>query len=247
MLDTQRKGPRFSEEEGVWFDPRKKGPSVFFLGVGGFGGIALKEFIALGASVVGVCTRPDQRQPITALKRFAKRVLRVPDFEQIIIDHFKGTPSPYRLARRHRLAIYELTDLSSQMLGDIIAQARPDFIVSAGFPKLIPPHILGSARIAALNFHPGLLPERAGATPVRTAIMHGDAEAGLTVHHMSENFDSGSAVFTECIPVEKTYTYGLLELKLSALIPRAVATIISDRDKLPEAKLVKRAKLRPKV
>ena len=247
MALSNSPAPYFCAEEGAWFDPRIKSPSVFFFGVGGYGGIALDQLIKLGTRVVGVCSRPEKRSPATTAKRWAKRLLRIPDFEQIVVDHFAGAPSPYRLARKNQIPLYQLDGLEGQMLSDIVAQARPELIICAGFPRLIPGEILKSATVAALNFHPGMLPDRAGATPVRTAILHGDSKAALTVHHMSEHFDSGNAVITLPVKVSQTDTYGSLELKLAGALPQAIAHVMTELDSLPAAELAPRVKLCPKV
>ena len=209
--------PYFSPEEGIWHDTRIKGVSVFFFGVGGWGGVTLKSFEEFGANIVGVCGREDK--PTSRAKVFAKRFLWIKDFDRIVGDPFEGVERPQ--------PVYDHREINSKMLRDIVAQARPDLIISAGFPHLIPAEILRSARVAAINFHPGLLPQRAGATPSRSVILNGDSESGLTVHHMTEHFDAGAPAFIAKVDVSPCDTFGDVELKVSRHIDRAVTTILS--------------------
>lgn len=252
---TEKRKPFFCQEEGVWYDPRIRGVSVFFFGVEGFGGLVLQAFETFGAQIAGVCSRLDDGSWLNKKNRakgFVKRIVGVRDFNRIWGDPYTGVPKPDAIASRLRAPLYSDQDINTDKLRDIVRQARPDLIISAGFPHLIPKPILNSARIAALNFHPGLLPDRAGATPVRSAILNGDIEAGLTVHHMTEHFDSGDAVFASRFKVPERSTFGELERAISAYIEQGVGTIMStideDEQRLMSRNLEKsRTKLDPKV
>lgn len=207
--------------------------SVVFFGVGGFGGIALKALLDQGADVWCACTRVEKPLSMEVrAKRFAKRLLRVPDFEQILFDHFEGVPRP------HELGVPVMEDMAE-------LDFTPDYIISAGFPKLIPQSVLRGAQVAAINFHPGILPKRAGATPSRTAILEGDEESALTVHHMTEHFDSGETVWERRVPITKRDTFGTLENKIARAIPEAMADVLTGVNR-PNGTRPK-AKLCPKV
>ena len=229
--------------------------TIFFFGVGGFGGLTLRSLIDSGVQVVGVCTRSDESSWLSLKNQWKlriKRLFNVPDFERIIGDPYAGIPTPYKVSRKFDVPLYGHRDVRSTKFRAVVRQARPDLIISAGFPSLIPPAILGSAKLAALNFHPGLLPKRAGATPSRSVILNGDSESGLTVHHMTEHFDSGDNVFVSKVGVSPTDTFGDVERKVASHIDEAVASILSaayeDKERLSQkTKRKNRVPLNPKV
>ena len=65
--------------------------------------------------------------------------------------------------------------------------------ISAGFRSRIASSSLARVR-GAYNFHPSLLPAYRGRSPINWAILHGETEVGLTLHHMVEELDAGPIV-----------------------------------------------------
>lgn len=86
-------------------------------------------------------------------------------------------------------------------LADAIAEVVPDWIVCAGYMR-----ILGSAfvdRFAGriLNIHPSLLPRHKGLHTHRRAIDAGDAEHGASVHLVNAELDGGAVIAQARVPV----------------------------------------------
>ncbi len=71
------------------------------------------------------------------------------------------------------------------------AVKKPDFLVVAGYGKLISPVWLRFPNIMAVNMHPSLLPEYRGAFPSEWAILRGEKQTGVSLVKMSEAFDTG--------------------------------------------------------
>jgi methionyl-tRNA formyltransferase len=80
---------------------------------------------------------------------------------------------------------------------------RPDLIVVASFPKIIPAKILASARIGALNMHMSLLPRHRGPDPIFSTYWHDDRDAGVTIHWMNDRIDAGDIAAQEAMPLER--------------------------------------------
>lgn len=124
--------------------------------------------------------------------------------------HMTLTPTPVAVyARKHNLALYELYELST--LPDI---PRPDFLVVAGYGKLIPPTWLHFPKNMAINMHPSLLPEYRGAMPAEWALLRAEKETGATLVKMSPEFDKGGIIAQKSIPIEMTDTRETLYSKL---------------------------------
>ena len=53
----------------------------------------------------------------------------------------------------------------------------------------------------AINFHPSLLPNYSGSTPVEYALLNGETETGITFIKISPTFDSGEIIYQEKVPI----------------------------------------------
>ena len=80
---------------------------------------------------------------------------------------------------------------------------RPDVIVVASFPKIIPAEILAVARFGALNMHMSLLPRHRGPDPLFWTYWQDDRDAGATVHWVNECIDAGDIAAQEAIPLTR--------------------------------------------
>jgi methionyl-tRNA formyltransferase len=73
----------------------------------------------------------------------------------------------------------------------VIAALEPDLVISAAFPRLIPPEILDIPRYGALNLHPSPLPAGRGPNPIRL-VYDGATTVGATLHRTAREFDTGA-------------------------------------------------------
>jgi len=72
-----------------------------------------------------------------------------------------------------------------------LAGHRPDWVVCAGFMKLLGPAVLAAFPGRVVNTHPALLPAFPGAHPVRDALAAGVRTTGATVHLVDAGVDTG--------------------------------------------------------
>src|SRR6478752_6903645 len=82
-----------------------------------------------------------------------------------------------------------------------VAAARPDFIFSFYYRRMLVPALLAAAPRGALNMHGSLLPKYRGRVPVNWAIIHGERETGATLHYMTEKPDNGDIVDQTAVPI----------------------------------------------
>nr|WP_221203989.1 phosphoribosylglycinamide formyltransferase [Modestobacter versicolor] len=78
---------------------------------------------------------------------------------------------------------------------------RPDWVVSAGFMKLLGPAVLGAFPGRVVNTHPALLPAFPGAHAVRDALAAGVTTTGATVHLVDAGVDTGPVLAQRPVPV----------------------------------------------
>ncbi|SFO95896.1 phosphoribosylglycinamide formyltransferase-1 [Geodermatophilus dictyosporus] len=76
-------------------------------------------------------------------------------------------------------------------LAGAIAAHEPDWVVSAGFMKIVGPAVLARYEGRLVNTHPALLPAFPGAHAVRDALAAGVAVTGSTVHLVDAGVDTG--------------------------------------------------------
>jgi methionyl-tRNA formyltransferase len=116
----------------------------------------------------------------------------------------------HQYAEKHGITVYPIEDLSS-IPKDI---QRPDFIVVAGYGKLIPDVWLTFPTVMPVNMHPSLLPEYRGAFPAEWAILRGEKETGVTLVSMTPEFDKGEILAQKRLPIDPTDTRETLYTKL---------------------------------
>jgi phosphoribosylglycinamide formyltransferase-1 len=100
-----------------------------------------------------------------------------------------------------RLADHPDRDAWDAALTKAVAAHAPDFIVSAGFMKILGPQFLTQFCGRTLNTHPTLLPAFPGAHGVADALAAGVKVTGCTVHLVDAGTDTGPILAQQPIPV----------------------------------------------
>ncbi|CAN5728794.1 hypothetical protein BH24CHL6_BH24CHL6_04610 [soil metagenome] len=105
--------------------------------------------------------------------------------------------------------------------------AAPDWLVLAGFMRLLGPQTLEAFAGRILNVHPSLLPAYPGARPVTATLRAGARVSGVTVHFVNATLDGGPIVAQEAVPVLPADDESSLLARLHAvehrLLPYCVA------------------------
>ena len=89
-----------------------------------------------------------------------------------------------------------------EVLRDQVASFAPDWVLSAGFMRILPPVFLDAFTHRVINTHPALLPAFPGAHGVRDALAYGARVTGCTVHLVDEGVDTGPIVAQRAVSVE---------------------------------------------
>ncbi len=100
------------------------------------------------------------------------------------------------------------------------------FLVNA-YSMLLDAKWLGWPALAALNVHTGLLPEYRGANVLNWALVNGEREAGVTIHHLDEGVDTGDIVLQQRVAIDWTDTAVTLRDKLLAEIPPMLQQVVA--------------------
>ncbi|MDR2883087.1 MAG: phosphoribosylglycinamide formyltransferase [Alistipes sp.] len=109
-----------------------------------------------------------------------------------------------------------------------------DYLVLAGFLRLVPLSIIEAWRDRIVNIHPALLPKYGGKGMYgdnvhRAVIAAGESESGITIHRVDERYDEGAVIAQFRCPVNPGDTPETLATKIHALEHRHFSAII-ERD-----------------
>ncbi|MEO7308794.1 MAG: formyltransferase family protein [Chitinophagaceae bacterium] len=85
------------------------------------------------------------------------------------------------------------------------------------FSFKLPAAVYGLPPGGFFNIHPGPLPGYRGPDPVFWQIKNREPYAGIAIHKVDDNFDTGSLVLSDKIRLSATYTHGTLTTKLGEL------------------------------
>lgn len=103
-------------------------------------------------------------------------------------------------------AVVSLADFEDRASwNDGVAEAvrvfTPDWVILAGFMKILAPAFLRRFEGRVVNTHPALLPSFPGAHGVRDALAHGVKVTGCTVHLVDDGVDTGPILAQAAVPV----------------------------------------------
>jgi formyltetrahydrofolate-dependent phosphoribosylglycinamide formyltransferase len=83
----------------------------------------------------------------------------------------------------------------------VVRDAGIEVVALAGYMRVLTPWLVGGWRGRMLNIHPSLLPLYPGLDTHARAIAAGDAEAGCTVHLVTEGVDEGPILGQARVPI----------------------------------------------
>lgn len=96
---------------------------------------------------------------------------------------------------------FESRDAFETALTAALEEHSPDVICLAGFMRILTPGFIARWAGKMLNIHPSLLPKYPGLHTHARALDAGDAEAGCSVHEVTEELDGGPILGQARVPV----------------------------------------------
>ena len=95
------------------------------------------------------------------------------------------------IAARRQLPIGQIASIDDSAAIETLAALRPEIIVVACFPQLLPDALLSIAPHGGFNLHPSLLPSLRGPEPIFWALRNGFEETGVTAHRLTDHLTPG--------------------------------------------------------
>ena len=134
--------------------------------------------------------------------------------------------SAYGLKRAEAAGIQTLT-LSKELYADplvadrVIAaalkKADVDYVIMAGYMRMVHAPILDAYPNRVVNLHPALLPSFKGAHAIDDAYNYGVKVTGITVHFADDKYDCGPIIAQRALAVEEGWSLDELEAHIHEL------------------------------
>lgn len=120
-----------------------------------------------------------------------------------------------------------------RMLVEQLRASRIDFVVLAGFMRILSPLFVQAFPNKILNIHPALLPAFKGAHAIKDAFEYGVKTTGVTVHFVDEKVDNGAVIVQEPVGILPKDTLAKLERRIHAvehrIYPKAIAAFAAGK------------------
>ena len=109
-----------------------------------------------------------------------------------------------------------------QKVLDVLGHYGIDFIILAGYLRLLPPWLVEAYPQKIINIHPALLPSYGGKGMYgehvhRAVIAAGEKKSGITIHYVNARYDEGDIIFQASCPVFPEDTPETLAARIHAL------------------------------
>ncbi|NCA71317.1 MAG: formyltransferase [Sphingobacteriia bacterium] len=131
----------------------------------------------------------------------------------------------------HRIPVITPEQPDDPSLIERVRAARPDWIFSFYYRRLLGPALLALPPRGAFNLHGSLLPRYRGRAPINWAVLHGERVTGASLHRMVEKPDAGALIDQEAIAILTNDTaamvFGKLVCAAETLLLRAVPRLLA--------------------
>ena len=169
--------------------------NLVFFGTGIFGLPSLEALHRSGHRILTVVTGTDKPQGRT----------------------LKLVPSPIKSwALEQGVPVLDFSRETPELVENL-RKKNADVFVVISFGALLKEGLLSVPKLGAFNVHASLLPRYRGASPIRAAMLHGDAKTGVTVLRMTLRLDAGDILVQKETPIGSRENASELETRLGKL------------------------------
>jgi phosphoribosylglycinamide formyltransferase 1 len=131
-------------------------------------------------------------------------------------------PSPFKT---------KLSPEGDLALVELLRQYHADWVILAGYMRVVKSPLLQAFPNRVINIHPSLLPAYKGLHAWEQALAAGVPETGCTVHFVNEEVDGGAIIAQERVPVLPDDTAASLHARIQVaehrLFPKALQKIFA--------------------
>ena len=178
------------------------------------------------------------------------RALKDKVYVKAVISN-KSDCAAFQIAGKYSIPTISLGDkdgsVSYEDLSILLKKLEIDFLVLAGFLKLIPNNIISKYHNKIINVHPALLPAFGGkgmyGMNVHRAVFNSSAKvSGVTVHFVDPTFDTGRIIAQKCVDISEVKSPEEIAEKVleveHKLLPFVIEKFAEDKVKIVENRTV---------
>lgn len=110
--------------------------------------------------------------------------------------------------------VYADPRVANEAIAHELVAAGCDYVVMAGYMRMLGEEVLAAFPDRVLNLHPALLPSFKGAHAIQDAFDAGVKVTGITVHFANAEYDKGPIIAQRPVIVDEDDTVDTLEAKI---------------------------------
>lgn len=146
------------------------------------------------------------------------------------IERAKAAGIPVLVLNRE---VYANAEAADQRIVDALREAGAEYVVMAGYMRMVTSVLLDAYPNRVVNLHPALLPSFRGAHGIQDAWDAGVKVTGVTVHFANAEYDKGPIIAQRPVEVREDDTVDSLEARIHdvehELYPQVIQLIAEGR------------------
>ncbi len=140
--------------------------------------------------------------------------------DPVLVISNKSDAPGLAVAQRHgiptEIVLWSDRESAEQRCLELLHRQSADFIVLAGFMKVLTGGFIDAYCHRILNIHPALLPSFPGVHAQRQALKYGARVTGCTTHFVDAGIDTGPIILQKAVPVLPDDTEETLSARILA-------------------------------
>lgn len=130
----------------------------------------------------------------------------------------------------NRLKDYSDRHEYEQAIVDKLAPLKIEYILLAGYMKVVTSTLLSKYKDRIINIHPSKLPKYSGLDSIERAFDAGEKETGVTIHYIDSGVDTGPIIVQKSVPIYPDDDLDTLETRVHQtehqLYPQVVMNLL---------------------
>jgi methionyl-tRNA formyltransferase len=116
----------------------------------------------------------------------------------------------------------------NQEIIDRLKSIKAQLFIVVAYGKILKEEVINMPVLGSINIHYSLLPKYRGASPVESAILHGDNTTGISIQQMEYKMDAGNVIIKKEVNITKDETAIELRKKLIKIGGDLLVNILPD-------------------
>ena len=113
--------------------------------------------------------------------------------------------------------IYADPITADEVIASTLRSADVDYVIMAGYMRMVHAPILRTFENRVVNLHPALLPSFKGAHAIQDAYDYGVKVTGVTVHFADDKYDCGPIIAQRALAIDESWSVDELEEHIHAI------------------------------